>query len=177
MKLKIIIILWLFNLTVFGQENSYWTKTTVTNDPAGKLEPTVNKTALISDTFFNLDVEKLKTILKNTTTRSYKISNKNEVIIALPNGDGIFENYAIHEDDVLTPELALQHPECKFYIGNGIDNINKIAFISLTPKGLRNEIIENGKITTKIEPYSEDLKTYSVYKIIEKKQSNLNKYL
>ena len=71
----------------------------------------------------------------------------------------------------------MQHPECKFYIGNGIDNINKIAFISLTPKGLRNEIIENGKITTKIEPYSEDLKTYSVYKIIEKKQSNLNKYL
>ena len=176
MKLKIIIILWLFNLTVFGQENSYWTKTTVTNDPAGKLEPTVNKTALISDTFFNLDVEKLKTILKNTTTRSYKISNKNEVIIALPNGDGIFENYAIHEDDVLTPELALQHPECKFYIGNGIDNINKIAFISLTPKGLRNEIIENGKITTKIEPYSEDLKTYSVYKIIEKKQSNLTPF-
>ena len=115
----------------------------------------------------DLDVPAAANFLKNAPNR---FSNQNSnVILALPNPDGTMENFKIYENSNMEPELAARYPEIKSYIGIGIDNPTVSAYISTSPLGFKSMVLNPGKPAVFIEPYSQDLQTYTVYTKADKR--------
>ncbi|MBE9575979.1 reprolysin-like metallopeptidase [Flavobacterium proteolyticum] len=109
----------------------------------------------------DLDVPAAANFLKNAPNR---FSNQNSnVILALPNPDGTMENFKIYENSNMEPELAARYPEIKSYIGIGIDNPTASAYISTSPLGFKSMVLNPGKPAVFVEPFSQDLQTYTVY--------------
>ena len=69
----------------------------------------------------------------------------------------------------MDPELAARYPEIKSYIGIGIDNPTASAYISTSPLGFKSMVLNPGKPAVFVEPYSQDLQTYTVYTKSDKK--------
>lgn len=115
----------------------------------------------------DLDVPAAANFLKNAPNR---FSNQNSnVILALPNPDGTMENFKIYENSNMEPELAARYPEIKSYIGIGIDNPTASAYISTSPLGFKSMVLNPGKPAVFVEPYSQDLQTYTVYTKADKR--------
>ena len=115
----------------------------------------------------DLDVPAAANFLKNAPNR---FSNQNSnVILALPNPDGTMENFKIYENSNMEPELAARYPEIKSYIGIGIDNPTASAYISTSPLGFKSMVLNPGKPAVFVEPYSQDLQTYTVFTKADKR--------
>ena len=71
----------------------------------------------------------------------------------------------------MDPALAAKYPEIKSYMGVGIDNPTLTAFISISPLGFKSMVLGPDKSAVFIEPYSQDLTTYSVYRKSDKAAS------
>ena len=71
----------------------------------------------------------------------------------------------------MDPALAAKYPEIKSYIGVGIDNSSTSVYFSISPLGFKSMTLYADKSPVFIEPYSQDLNTYSVYKKSDKKQA------
>lgn len=109
----------------------------------------------------DLDVPAATNLLRNAPDR---FSNqKSSVILSLPNVDGTMEQFRIYENSNMEPELAARYPEIKSYIGIGIDNPTASAYISTSPLGFKSMVLNPGKPAVFVEPYSQDLQTYTVY--------------
>jgi chitodextrinase len=114
----------------------------------------------------DLDVNSLKTSLINAPERkSITSSNK---IISLPNDEGTLEKFKVYENPTMDPALSAKYPEIKSYVGIGIDNPTATVYFSISPLGFKSMKLEADKPAVFIEPFSEDLKTYSVYKKSDK---------
>lgn len=167
MKLKLTIFLMIVTSFVFAQDsNNYWTRTTVTEAAKGTTL-IARKNPLPGYTIFSLDVNVLKSILAKTNNKS-RDSFSNGVLVSFPNGDGSIEQYTIKEDDILSPEVAAQNPDLKFYIGKGITDKSKSVYLSLTQFGLHADFFKNDNPYESIEPKTQDLKTYTIFKVIKK---------
>lgn len=116
---------------------------------------------------FDLNLNGLKTALLQAPDRSLTYAKSN-VIIAFPNADGELERFRMTEASVMAPELAARYPEIKSYVGQGIDDPSAIIRISVSPLGVQAMRTAADKQTVFIEPYSTDLKTYSVFKRSDK---------
>ena len=131
-----------------------------------------NMTALESrmqlpeNNLFDLNLNGLKQSLVNSPKRDAKNST---TILALPNADGKLENFKVYENSIMDPALAARYPEIKSYIGIGIDNPTATAYFSVSPLGFKSMVIAPDKSAVFIEPMSQDLTTYSVYKKSDKK--------
>jgi chitodextrinase len=118
----------------------------------------------------DLDVASMKTSLLNVSDRFSGAKTAN-TIISLPNENGQMENFRVYENSIMEPALAAKYPEIKSYIGIGIDNPTSTGYFSISPLGFKGMILSADKSAVFIEPYSQDLKTYSVYKKSDKTQS------
>ena len=133
-----------------------------------------NMTALESrmqlpeNNLFDLNLNGLKQNLVNSPKRDAKNSS---TILSLPNADGKLENFKVYENSIMDPALAARYPEIKSYIGIGIDNPTATAYFSVSPLGFKSMVLSPDKSAVFIEPISQDLTTYSVYRKSDKKAS------
>jgi hypothetical protein len=118
---------------------------------------------------FNLDIAKLRNVLTAAPLRETANGDSN-VVVSFPNEDGSFESYKIFEAPVMEAELTARYPEIRSYYGQGIESPTASIRFSVSPLGLHTMKMDADRPAVFIEPYSTDLKTYSVYKRSEKTQ-------
>lgn len=164
MKLKLLTIA-LFASVCFSnaQEKSNFWKASALKSNTTLLE---SKKQLPQNNIFELDVEGIKTVLTSAPNR-FKQSNGGK-IISFPNENGEMEKFSVYENSIMAPELAANYPGIKSYIGIGIDNPTSTVYFSLSPLGFQSMLLRAGKSAVFIEPLTEDLSTYSVYKKADK---------
>ena len=118
-------------------------------------------------TLFDLNLVNLKTNLNNAPLRNAS-SKVSSTVLSIPNNDGVLERFSIFENPTMDPALAARFPEIKSYIGIGIDNPTLTAYFSMSPLGFKSMVIGADRSAVFIEPISEDLTTYTVYKKADK---------
>ena len=164
---KLISTALLFTIT-FGiaqNKNNLWKKSN-SNETSKK----ITKTDLPQKNVFKLDLPALKKML-STSPKRENFENFSKLIITLPNGDGKLENFNVFENSVMAPELAAKYPEIKSYVAVGIDNPSARAYFSYSPLGFKSMILYPDQSAVFIEPISEDLTTYTIYKKSDKKKA------
>ena len=125
------------------------------------------KLELPENQLLDLDVNAASNLLRNAPSR---FSNRNSsVILSLPNADGTMERFRIYENSNMDPALAARYPEIKSYVGIGIENPTASAYISTSPLGFKSMVLNPGKPAVFVEPFSQDLQTYTVYTKADKK--------
>jgi len=111
---------------------------------------------------FELDITLLKQKLANAPTRFG--SNKSGVIVSFPDTAGSQQNFQIQEFSNMAPELAARYPEIKSYVGHSVTDPTSVIYISVSPLGLQTMMTKPGESPVFIEPYTQDLRTYSVFR-------------
>ena len=168
MKFKLLSIALLAITSVTFAQNgpSFWKassrKGTVTTTDRGATLPTKN--------LFDLDLNGLKNALVNAPKRGMNAS-KSTVITAFPNANGQMEHFQIMEVSNMEPGLAERFPEIKSYVGQSIDNPTSVIYFSVSPLGLQTMQLNADQSAIFIEPYSQDLRTYSVFRKADKMRS------
>jgi chitodextrinase len=102
--------------------------------------------------------------LKNTLFTTLNKSNKQTVIITLPNVNGKFEEFEMVEASNFEPELQAQFPEIRAYSGKGISDKYATIKLSISPQGIQTMVFRTDKENEFIEPYSQDHTVYAVFK-------------
>ena len=162
-KLLIVTLLMMTQVTFSQNKSSVWNATTKNNNMVAldaKMQLPENK-------LFNLNLLSLKTNLNDAPARRANAKNSN-IILSIPNADGVLERFSIYENPTMDPALAARFPEIKSYIGIGIDNPTLTAYFSMSPLGFKSMVIGADRSAVFIEPISEDLTTYTVYKKADK---------
>ena len=144
--------------------DSFWRTTSKKSD--ARVE--ANKNLIQNPRLFELDIQKLQKKLEKTPERNSNLKSSN-TIIAFPNANGGMENFQIWEQSNMDPDLAARYPEIKSYIGIGINNPTASAYISTSPLGFKSMVLNPGKPAVFIEPFSQDLQTYTVYTKADKR--------
>ena len=167
MKLKLLpVALLAVTTSLFAQEKgSFWSRSTKSNKTV--LE---SRMQLPENNLFDLDVTSLKSNLSKSPLRNANAKTSG-TIIALPDANGQIEHFSVYENPVFAPELAAKYPDIKSYIGIGIENPTATAYFSMSPLGFKSMVLSPDKSAVFIEPFSKDLKTYSVYKKADKKEN------
>ena len=162
-KLLIVTLLMMTQVTFSQNKSSVWNATTKNNNMVAldaRMQLPENK-------LFNLNLLRLKTNLNNAPARNANAKDSN-IILSIPNADGVLERFSIYENPTMDPALAARFPEIKSYIGIGIDNPTLTAYFSMSPLGFKSMVIGADRSAVFIEPISEDLTTYTVYKKADK---------
>ncbi len=126
-----------------------------------------SKLELPENLLLDLDVPAATNFLRNAPDRFS--SQKSSIVLSLPNADGTMEQFRIFENSNMDPDLAARYPEIKSYIGIGINNPTTSAYISTSPLGFKSMVLNPGKPAVFIEPFSQDLQTYTVYTKADKR--------
>ena len=169
-KLLIVTLLVAINVTFAQDKNKVWNAITKNNN----MVALDSRMQLPEKRLFDLNILRLKTSLINAPARTTTIKNA-AIIIAIPNADGVLEKFNVYESSNMDPALAARYPEIKSYIGIGIENPTATAYFSVSPLGFKSMVIYADQSAVFIEPVSQDLITYTVYKKSDKAAS-LNKF-
>ena len=156
-KLLSVALLLVTSFAFAQQKNGLWQQTS----PTGMVQ-LESRLQLPEKNLFNLDVAALQLKVAQSPQRNAK--SKNAVVVALPNADGQLERFSIYENSNMDPALAARYPEIKSYIGIGIDRPTATVYFSLSPLGFKAMTLDSDRPATFIEPFSKDLKTYTIYK-------------
>ncbi|WP_178991542.1 zinc-dependent metalloprotease [Winogradskyella schleiferi] len=147
-----------FSLSAISQNSDQlWTR--INASKAKQSEQVLRKIELKKETFFQLNIEKLKNDLHNVGNSE----NMGNTIISFPNSDGKLNRFKIFESSIMEPELQAQFPDIRTYAGQGIDNPAEIVRFSITPKGFHGMFLGTSNGTQFIDPYTVEGHIYSVY--------------
>ena len=146
-------------------KNDLWKKSNLS-----EISKRITKTDLPQKNIFELDLKTMKKML-GTSPKRENINTTSNLIITLPNGEGKLENFKVYENSIMAPELAAKYPEIKSYMAVGIDNPNARAYFSYSPLGFKSMTLYPDQSAVFIEPVSDDLISYSVYKKSDKKKA------
>ena len=167
MKCKLLIVAFIATTSFsFAQNKSMLWNPTTKKSTMVALEA---KMQLPENHLFNLNLVSLRTSLTSAPNRT--ANSKSNTILAIPNADGVLENYRVYDNPSMDPALSARYPEIKSYLGIGIDNPAATAYFSVSPLGFKSMVLAPDKSAVFIEPISADLGTYSVYRKADKKQS------
>ena len=164
-KLLSVALLAITSFSFAQQKGSFWKPSTKGTKVA--LESRLN---LPEKNLLDLDVNALKATLVNSPSRN-SIGRTSEIVLSLPNAEGQMERFKIYENSNMDPALSARYPEIKSYIGIGIDNLTLTAYFSVSPLGFKSMVLGGDRSAVFIEPFSQDLTTYSVYKKSDKTAS------
>ncbi len=168
-KLLSIVLLMITSLSLAQQRGSFWSSPARANST-----PLDSRMNLPTRTLLDLDLNAFKSSVTHAPQRGDLHANSN-IIVSLPNSDGQMENFKVYENSNMDPALAARYPEIKSYIGIGVENPTSTAYFSVSPLGFKSMVIYADRSAVFIEPVSQDLITYSVYKKSDKVAS-LNKF-
>lgn len=161
-KLLLVALIATASASIAQNKSTLWNTTTKKSN----MIPLEAKMQLPEKTLFDLNIVNLKSNLVNAPLRN--ANSKSNTIIAIPNADGVLERFSIYENPTMDPALAERFPEIKSYIGIGKDNPTLTAYFSMSPLGFKSMVIGADRSAVFIEPLSEDLTTYTVYKKADK---------
>ncbi|MFN4027389.1 MAG: reprolysin-like metallopeptidase [Flavobacterium sp.] len=168
MKHKLLTVALLtFSSIAFSQTGkSLWNTTTKKSD----MIPLESRMILPEKNLFTLNLDQLRTVLANAPQR-FSEARSNGITLSIPNENGVLESFRVYENSVLDPALAARYPEIKSYIGIGIDNPTATSYFSVSPLGFKAMTLSADKAAVFIEPISQDLTTYTVYRKSDKVRS------
>ena len=109
---------------------------------------------------YELNFDNIKAVL--TTAPDRFVSNKG-IILTIPNTNGQLERFEMFEASNFTPELQVQFPEIRAYVGIGIDDTHAQLRLSISPQGIQTMISRADKESEFMEPYASDANVYVVY--------------
>jgi len=166
-KLFYFIILALSMSLAFGQSTN-WQKIT-----PSQLDRTTNLSGLNKDHYetFQLNIDAFKAQLNNAPLRGTASANNVQTIISFPNENGKLEQFKVYEAPLLSPELALQFPNIKTYVGFSIENPGTRVRFSVTPQGVQSMVSSIDKPSTFLVPLN---RTGNNQYIAYNKQSRAN---
>jgi len=130
-----------------------------------------NKKGIQNPQLFVLDVAKMKGLLASAPQR-FSSTKITATIISFPNSEGQFESFSVQEFSNMDKELAARYPEIKSYVGKGITDKTATIYFSLSPLGLQSMVVYADNSASFIEPYTNNLSTYVVYKKSDKVSSS-----
>lgn len=161
-KLLLLLTIALFFILriVPGQNKNYWTPV---NEASAKKEVFAGKDKLKTYKLVQLDINSLKSALRNTPLKQSVIISNSSTIIYIPNLDGRFEKFKIVESPVVAPALAAKYPDIRTYSGQGIDNSRTRVAFKVSPNGFNAMIISPGKPTEFIKQLDDNGNYYKIY--------------
>ncbi|TYA52278.1 immunoglobulin-like domain-containing protein [Formosa maritima] len=159
MKKTLLLFFLLSTGFVFSQNKSFWQKQTVKSNATIK----ASKQKLPQKQVYSLNIEALKQALVTAPKRESSLG-RSQVIISFPNSEGEFERFSIKEASVMHPDLETRYPGIKSYAGQGVDDPSARIRFSISPLGLETMRLSANKPATFIEPLTDDLQQYTVYK-------------
>lgn len=102
---------------------------------------------------FRANKTALNSILNSAPREFSQSARDGETFLTLPMPDGTFSRFKIMYSPIMEPALAAKYPELKTYIGQGIDDPEATARISISPTGFRAMVLSNNK-TILVDPYA-----------------------
>ncbi|RXR20701.1 T9SS type A sorting domain-containing protein [Flavobacterium amnicola] len=161
MKKQLLTLLACFVLVqVSAQTGNYWT---ARKSNTGKIvtakgveRPSFPKTFDLYD----LNINPLRQVLFSTQA----LVSKQGVVINLPNANGQMEQFEVYEASNFEPALQAQFPEIRAYSGKGITDPSATLKLSIAPNGIQTMVFRTDRENEFMEAYSQDGKTYAVYK-------------
>ena len=161
---KLLLLLFLVCYSfAFSQSKSFWQK----ESPVNNLQVKSGKEKLPKTQTYSLNIEGIKAELKKAPMRG-EFSGNSNLILAFPNHLGVLENFKIMEAPVMHPDLMSKYPNIKSYAGQGIEDPTARIRFSVSPLGLQSMQLSANSEATFIEPYSNDLSQYTIYKRSDK---------
>ena len=162
MKFKLLsVALLVVSSFAFAQQKSFWKTSTRTNVTA--LD---SRMQLPTNHVYDLDVNAIRSSLANSPKRTAANSS---VVISLPNAEGQMEQFRVYENSTMDPALQARYSNIRSYVGYGIDNPTSTAYFSVSPLGFKSMTLNADKPAVFIEPISQDLTQYSVYRKSDKR--------
>lgn len=155
-------VLFLFSIGLSAQNSqSLWSKTT--KQKASQSKKTVRKSEPKKATYYQLDLNKLKNILKNAPKRSVNAQPSN-LIINFPTAEGRLEAFRIKEASIMHPDLQAQMPNSHTYFGESIENPGTTIRFSVTGQGLHTMTLSTNKGAEFIDPITYGGNKFMAYK-------------
>lgn len=145
------------SLQTFAQQQNFWTEHGIGVLNISKAASRSNFPANYK--LFDADLSAMQQYLLSAAR-----TKSSQIILTLPNADGIMEEYELTEASNFEPELQAKYNEIRSFSGKGITDKNARLKLSISPQGVQTVVFREGKEEEYIEPYSEDNLTYSVFK-------------
>ena len=168
-KLLSIALLAATTLAFSQQKDSFWKASKRTNVTA--LD---SRMQLPTNYIYDLDVNAIRASLASSPKRSATLKNST-VVVSLPNAEGQMERFSVYENSTMDPALQARYSDIRSYVGYGIDHPTATAYFSVSPLGFKSMTINADKQAVFIEPISQDLTMYSVYRKSDKR-ADMNKF-
>jgi chitodextrinase len=161
-KLLSVALLMVTSFAFSQQKDSFWKTSTRTNVTA--LD---SRMQLPTNYVYDLNVNAIKAAIANSPKRSATLKNST-VVVTLPNAEGQMERFKVYENSTMDPALQARYSNIRSYVGYGIDHPAATAYFSVSPLGFKSMTLNADKPAVFIEPISQDLATYSVYRKSDK---------
>ncbi|WP_395063323.1 reprolysin-like metallopeptidase [Flavobacterium sp.] len=161
-KLLFSIITSFFIITCYSQK-SIWIETSM--EQLANLPKSERETLPLKYKLFNLNFTALKKQLQFAPTRTSGLFST--VIVPFPNPDGTIGNFRVYEASVMQQDLAARYPDCKSYVGKGIEDPTATIRFSTTLFGLHTMTRSGNTGTQYIDTFTKDLSNYIVYNKID----------
>jgi subtilisin-like proprotein convertase family protein len=144
------------SFSAFSQANSSWKEVSSTQKAAAQKQ---NDNILNTKRLFTLDLNQFK--------QSLEVLNGNGVTekavpVAIPNSDGIMEQFLVVESSNFVPELQSQYPNIRSYSGTGITDLGATVNFSITPNGIQSMVLRGDSASEFIDPLSDNKSIYAV---------------
>ena len=121
----------MISLTGMSQDNrSLWTKSSKLATAGEALM--FRKTQPQKATYYQLNLEGLKSILDEAPRRDNSNFNNSNVVVEFPNAQGELEAFKVMEASIMQPELQAFFSNMRSYVGQSLDNPSKIIRFPLT---------------------------------------------
>ena len=143
----------------FGQTDQLWTPSKIVSSTNIK----ANKKTIANPNLYQLDLEALKKITSKASKKT-RPTDKSNIIVSFPNGDGEMQNFSIFKTSNFSPELEAKYPEITSYVGESTSGKSSKIYFSISPLGLSSMQLKLGKEAVYIESYDTNNTSYIVYK-------------
>ena len=101
----------------------------------------------------NLNIPDLKSLLQSSPLEKNVLPKNSNSVISLPMPDGTFLRFKFVDSPIMEDGLAVQFPEIKTYMGQGIDDPYSSVRFDITPLGFH-AMIFSERGTVFIDPYA-----------------------
>jgi hypothetical protein len=133
-------------VTTSAQQNNFWT-----SHGAGIAQVSVAKNTQRASfpadyKLFDLNMTPFRQEMMSVTRNT-----RNSTIIALPNADGVFEDFEVTEASNFEPALQAKYPDIRSFSGKGITDKFANVRLSISSKGMQSMVLRANREDEYIE--------------------------